>query len=62
MMFALASEWDRLTPEQQAKVTWVIADDGDWTDAEIEAYIEKHFGVTELTCHPEDWSKPCGSK
>lgn len=58
MKIALASEWDRLSTAQRAQVGWIIIDDGTWTDAQIEAYIESHFGVTEIEVHPEDWTKP----
>lgn len=56
-MIALASEIDRLSPEDRAKVRWIIIDDGTWTEAQIEAYIETHFGSAEPTIHVEDWSK-----
>lgn len=56
-MIALASEYSLLTPEQRSKVTWIICDDGTWTQEQIDKYIEDHFGVVELTVHPEDWTK-----
>jgi hypothetical protein len=56
-MFALASELDHLTPEQRNKVVWIIIDDGTWTEEQVEHYIEVHFGLVEITFHPEDWSK-----
>jgi hypothetical protein len=58
MKIALASEWDRLSPTQRSQVCWIIIDDGTWTEAEIEDYIERHFGTTEIEIHPEDWTKP----
>jgi hypothetical protein len=46
--FALASEWDRLTPEQLAQVTDWIADDGEWSDQQIADYINRVLGMEEL--------------
>lgn len=33
--YALASEYHRLTPSQQSQVTHILADDGEWTKAQI---------------------------
>lgn len=38
-MIALASEYPRLTPAQRASVTHIIADDGDWTQDQIDAHV-----------------------
>ncbi len=47
MPYALASEYDRLSPEQQAAVTHIIADDGDWTQGQIDAYIHMPIDTKE---------------
>lgn len=55
-MIALASEYDRLTPMQQARVTMLVLDDGTWTPEQVERFIENHFGTLELTLHPDRWA------
>lgn len=59
--FALASEYHRLTSEQRDRVTHIIADDGEWTPAQISAYINRWAytfpdPLPEPT--PDDWAKP----
>ncbi len=56
-MIALISEYHLLTPAEKKRVTMLVLDDGTWTPEQVEAYIENHFGVTELTLHPEKWSE-----
>lgn len=56
-MIALQSEYPRLTPEQQAKVRILIVDDGDWSEEQIRAYVENHWGWAEPLERPEDWTK-----
>jgi hypothetical protein len=34
-VYALASEYDRLTPAQRLRVDHILIDDGDWTEAMI---------------------------
>lgn len=56
--FALLSEIDRLTPEQMAKVDHIIADDGEWDQARITAYINQWSGHSILHEPPaDDWTK-----
>lgn len=39
MTYALASEYDRLSPDQKDRVTHIIIDDGEWTQEQIDDYI-----------------------
>jgi len=55
-VIVLASELDRLTPQEKAKVTWIIADDGTWTEEQIKAYIDAHF-EGEVAFRPDDWTR-----
>jgi len=55
-MIVLASELDRLTSQEKAGVTWIIADDGTWTEEQIKAYIDRHF-EGEVAFRPDDWTK-----
>lgn len=53
--YALASEYDRLTPEQQSAVDHIIADDGEWTREMIALAIQ--FPLEDPN-HEERWDKP----
>jgi hypothetical protein len=53
--YALASEYDRLTPAQQRLVDVILADDGEWTREMIALAIQ--FPL-ESPRHPDDWTKP----
>lgn len=53
--YALASEYDRLTPAQQAQVDHILADDGDWTKEMIALAIQ--FPLERID-HEDDWTKP----
>lgn len=62
MPFALASEYDRLTPEQQSRVTEILIDDGDWTEEQIAEAVAKACGIAPRPSAVEehfqdDWSQ-----
>jgi hypothetical protein len=52
--YCLASEYDRLTPEQQAQVDHIIADDGEWTREMISLAIQ--FPLEDSN-HDDRWDK-----
>lgn len=60
-VFALASEYSRLSPAEQDRVTHIIADDGDWTPEQISAYLQRwrdadiHYELS-----PDDWTTKAG--
>lgn len=59
--FALASEYPRLTAEQRQRVDHLIIDDGDWTEAQIAAYINQWSAISPDPLPnplPEEWHKP----
>lgn len=59
--FALASELDRLTRAQRQQVTHIIADDGEWTEAQISAHINQYSAAYPDPLpepFPDDWTKP----
>lgn len=59
--YALASELDRLTPEQLAQVDHIIIDDGEWTAAQIAAHINRWSLLSPDPLpdpFPDDWAKP----
>lgn len=53
--YALLSEYDRLTPEQQSQVDHIILDDGEWTQEMIALAIQ--FPLEDSN-HEDNWSKP----
>lgn len=53
--FALASEYPRLSASQKNLVTHIIADDGEWTEAEIQSYIAKNFAEDIVEERKEGW-------
>lgn len=53
--YCLASEYDRLTPEQQAQVDHILADDGEWTREMIALAIQ--FPLERID-HEDRWDKP----
>jgi hypothetical protein len=59
--FALASELHRLSPADRSRPDLhIICDDGDWTEAQITAYINQWSGHSILhdESRPDDWSNP----
>lgn len=52
--YCLASEYDRLTPEQKNAVDVILADDGDWTREMIALAIQ--FPLERMD-HEDDWRK-----
>jgi hypothetical protein len=54
-VYALASEYGRLTPTQQSAVTHIIADDGTWTPDQITAAL--NGGPLDRVRHEEDWTR-----
>lgn len=55
--YCLASEYDRLTPEQQAQVDHILADDGEWTREMIALAIQFPLEDPELAYLQDDWTK-----
>lgn len=53
--YCLASEYDRLSPAQQAVVDCILADDGEWTHEMIAHAIQ--FPLEQID-HEDDWRKP----
>lgn len=56
--YCLASEYSRLTPEQQAQVDHILADDGEWTREMIALAIQFPLEDPELAYLQDDWTKP----
>jgi hypothetical protein len=54
-MYTLSSEYDRLTSEQQDRVTHIIADDGEWTEEMITSAMEFKLLRTQVLKN-EDWT------
>lgn len=52
--YCLASEYDRLSPEQQAKVDHILADDGEWDREMIALAIQ--FPLEDPN-HEDRWDK-----
>lgn len=57
MSYALASEYNRLTPAQRDSVTHIICDDGEWTESQIANYIATTFTEDIEIEKREGWSK-----
>jgi hypothetical protein len=53
-VYCLASQYDRLTPEQQIAVTHILADDGTWTEEQI---IHAIYGSPD-PIPLDDWTRP----
>lgn len=60
-IFALASELHRLAPVDAARVTHVIADDGEWPSERITAYLARWRDADILAdVHGDDWTTKAG--
>ena len=53
-VYCLASEWDRLTTAQQAQVTMILIDDGEWSPEQIFEAIAS----PPIPFSPDDWTRP----
>ena len=53
-IYCLASEYDRLSPEQASTVTHILIDDGDWSPEQISTAIH---GLPDPSPLPDDWTR-----
>lgn len=56
--YCLASEYSQLTPEQQAQVDHILADDGEWDRDMIALAIQFPLEDPSLAYLQDDWTKP----
>ena len=60
MRFALASNWHLLTPAQRQHCDHIIIDSGDWSPAQITAYINRWAAFNPEPPEPfsDNWPNP----